>query len=93
MDGDIDPNGVYGDQSSGPRFDCGSKAGFLQAPVAFDLARDILKHNLDVYLEELGYPPYAQTAGQLPLHLISRLGMTWKTPRGGSLPLFIECRE
>ena len=32
-------NNVYGFRFSGRRFDCGSKAGFLQATVAFGLAR------------------------------------------------------
>ena len=34
---------VYGYQFSGQRFDCGSKAGFLQATVAFGLERDDLQ--------------------------------------------------
>lgn len=33
-------NTVYGYRFRGQRFDCGSKAGFLQATVAFALARD-----------------------------------------------------
>jgi UTP--glucose-1-phosphate uridylyltransferase len=45
--------GVYGYRFRGQRFDCGSKAGFLQATVAFGLARDDLKDDLGAYLDEL----------------------------------------
>ncbi|MBO9407203.1 UTP--glucose-1-phosphate uridylyltransferase GalU [Shimia sp. R9_1] len=45
--------GVYGYRFQGQRFDCGSKAGFLQATVAFGLAREELCDELSVYLEEL----------------------------------------
>ena len=34
---------VFGLRFRGQRFDCGSKAGFLQATVAFGLERDELK--------------------------------------------------
>ena len=44
---------VYGFRFRGQRFDCGSKAGFLQATVAFGLARDDLRGELEQYLEEL----------------------------------------
>ncbi|MFC2970498.1 UTP--glucose-1-phosphate uridylyltransferase, partial [Acidimangrovimonas pyrenivorans] len=37
----------------GQRFDCGSKAGFLQATVAFGLAREELKDELGRYLREV----------------------------------------
>src|SRR6056297_2634685 len=40
---EIDKTGVYGYRFRGQRFDCGSKAGFLQATVAFGLARDDLR--------------------------------------------------
>ena len=43
--------GVYGYRFRGQRFDCGSKAGFLQATVAFGLARDDLRADLETYLE------------------------------------------
>lgn len=46
-------NNVYGYRFRGQRFDCGSKAGFLQATVAFGLARDELRDELSAYLEEL----------------------------------------
>lgn len=41
---------VYGYRFKGQRFDCGSKAGFLQATVAFALARDDLRDDLMEYL-------------------------------------------
>jgi UTP--glucose-1-phosphate uridylyltransferase len=37
---------VYGYRFRGQRFDCGSKAGFLQATVAFGLAREDLRDDL-----------------------------------------------
>ncbi|MFT6451277.1 MAG: UTP--glucose-1-phosphate uridylyltransferase [Halocynthiibacter sp.] len=44
---------VFGYRFRGQRFDCGSKAGYLQATVAFGLARDELKDELGAYLEEM----------------------------------------
>lgn len=44
---------VYGYRFRGQRFDCGSKAGFLQATVAFALARDDLREDLSRYLREM----------------------------------------
>ncbi len=44
---------VYGFRFKGQRYDCGSKAGFLQATVAFGLARDDLRDELAEYLDEL----------------------------------------
>ena len=44
---------VYGYRFRGQRFDCGSKAGFLQATVAFALARDDLRDDLYRYLHEV----------------------------------------
>ena len=44
---------VYGLRFRGQRFDCGSKAGFLQATVAFGLARDDLKDEFGDYLHGL----------------------------------------
>jgi UTP--glucose-1-phosphate uridylyltransferase len=44
---------VYGYRFRGQRFDCGSKAGFLQATVAFALARDDLRDDLSRYLREM----------------------------------------
>jgi len=41
---------VYGFRFRGQRFDCGSKAGFLQATVSFALAREELKDELSQYL-------------------------------------------
>ena len=45
--------GVYGLRFRGQRFDCGSKAGFLQATVAFGLARDELKDEFADYLADV----------------------------------------
>lgn len=44
---------VFGYRFKGQRFDCGSKAGFLQATVAFGLAREDLRGELTAYLEEI----------------------------------------
>lgn len=44
---------VYGLRFRGQRYDCGSKAGFLQATVAFGLARDDLKAEFAEYLGEV----------------------------------------
>ncbi|MEM1075218.1 MAG: UTP--glucose-1-phosphate uridylyltransferase GalU [Pseudomonadota bacterium] len=45
--------GVYGYRFKGQRFDCGSKSGFLQATVAFGLARDDLRDDLSAYLHDV----------------------------------------
>lgn len=50
---EIDETGVYGYRFRGQRFDCGSKAGFLQATVAFGLARDDLKDDLRRFLDSV----------------------------------------
>jgi UTP--glucose-1-phosphate uridylyltransferase len=44
---------VFGYRFEGQRFDCGSKAGFLQATVAFALARPDLRDELGAYLRAL----------------------------------------
>jgi UTP--glucose-1-phosphate uridylyltransferase len=44
---------VYGYRFRGERFDCGSKAGFLQATVAFGLAREELRDELADYLQSI----------------------------------------
>jgi UTP--glucose-1-phosphate uridylyltransferase len=44
---------VFGYRFRGQRFDCGSKAGFLQATVAFGLARPELREEFSQYLTEL----------------------------------------
>ena len=44
---------VYGLRFRGQRYDCGSKAGFLQATVAFGLARDDLKDEFAEYLHDV----------------------------------------
>ncbi|WP_339108943.1 UTP--glucose-1-phosphate uridylyltransferase GalU [Thioclava sp. GXIMD4216] len=46
-------NPVYGFRFNGQRYDCGSKAGFLQATVAFGLARDDLKDEFAEYLGDV----------------------------------------
>ncbi|APE45173.1 UTP--glucose-1-phosphate uridylyltransferase [Sulfitobacter alexandrii] len=46
-------NPVYGYRFRGQRFDCGSKSGFLQATVAFGLARDDLRDDLHSYLSSI----------------------------------------
>lgn len=46
-------NGVYGYRFRGQRFDCGSKAGFLQATVSFGLSRPDLRDELHDYLQEV----------------------------------------
>ncbi len=44
---------VFGYRFKGQRFDCGSKAGFLQATVSFGLARPELRDDLYAYLQEI----------------------------------------
>lgn len=44
---------VYGYRFRGERFDCGTKAGFLQATVAFALARDDLRVEFSEYLQQI----------------------------------------
>lgn len=44
---------VFGYRFDGQRFDCGSKAGFLQATVAFALAREDLREEFGEYLAEM----------------------------------------
>ena len=46
-------DGVWGYRFKGQRYDCGSKAGFLQATVAFALARDDLSGELMAFLEDV----------------------------------------
>ncbi len=46
-------NAVYGYRFRGQRFDCGSKSGFLQATVAFGLAREELRDDLHSYLSSI----------------------------------------
>ncbi len=44
---------VYGYRFEGQRFDCGSKSGFLQATVAYGLARPELRDDLAGYLKDI----------------------------------------
>jgi UTP--glucose-1-phosphate uridylyltransferase len=46
---------VFGYRFDGQRFDCGSKAGFLQATVAFALAREDLRDELSAFLAEIQF--------------------------------------
>lgn len=48
-----DSDNVYGYRFKGERYDCGSKSGFLQATVAFGLARPDLRDDLEHYLEDV----------------------------------------
>ncbi|MDJ0995085.1 MAG: UTP--glucose-1-phosphate uridylyltransferase GalU [Dinoroseobacter sp.] len=50
-----DSNNVYGFRFAGQRFDCGSKAGFLQATVSFALSRPDLAPELQDFLQELSF--------------------------------------
>ncbi|MDQ2065102.1 UTP--glucose-1-phosphate uridylyltransferase GalU [Xinfangfangia sp. CPCC 101601] len=45
--------GVYGYRFRGQRYDCGSKAGFLQATVAFGLSRPDLRDEFGEYLNDM----------------------------------------
>jgi len=45
--------GVYGFRFRGLRYDCGSKAGFLQATVAFGLSRPDLRDEFGAYLNDM----------------------------------------
>ncbi|PWR02862.1 UTP--glucose-1-phosphate uridylyltransferase [Meridianimarinicoccus roseus] len=45
--------GVHGYRFRGQRFDCGSKAGFLQATVAFGLGRDDLRDEFGSFLRDI----------------------------------------
>jgi UTP--glucose-1-phosphate uridylyltransferase len=47
---EVNKGGVYGFRFQGQRYDCGSKAGFLQATVAFGLARPDLRDEFSNYL-------------------------------------------
>lgn len=51
---------VHGLRFKGQRFDCGSKAGFLQATVSFALSREDLHDEFSIFLREL--MPLAQAA-------------------------------
>ncbi len=44
---------VHGYRFEGQRYDCGSKAGFLQATLAFGLARDDLREELEEFLYDM----------------------------------------
>jgi UTP--glucose-1-phosphate uridylyltransferase len=44
---------VHGYRFDGTRYDCGSKAGYLQATVAFGLERPELRDELMVFLQDV----------------------------------------
>lgn len=50
---------VHGFRFNGQRFDCGSKAGFLQATVSFGLGRDDLRDELMGFLQDVVQHPQA----------------------------------
>ncbi|WP_299817545.1 UTP--glucose-1-phosphate uridylyltransferase GalU [uncultured Jannaschia sp.] len=50
---EIDGEGVHAFRFEGQRYDCGSKAGFLQATVAFGLAREDLRDELAGFIADL----------------------------------------
>ncbi|MCW1917166.1 UTP--glucose-1-phosphate uridylyltransferase GalU [Rhodobacter sp. KR11] len=47
------PGKVFGFRFRGQRYDCGSKAGFLQATVAFGLSRPDLREEFSAYLNDM----------------------------------------
>jgi UTP--glucose-1-phosphate uridylyltransferase len=47
------PGQVFGFRFRGQRYDCGSKAGFLQATVAFGLSRPDLRDEFSTYLNDM----------------------------------------
>ena len=49
----VNSDNVYGYRFRGQRFDCGSKAGFLQATVAFGLARPELREEFQQFLIDM----------------------------------------
>lgn len=50
---EIANSGVYGFRFEGQRYDCGSKAGYLQATVAFGLAREELRDEFLSFLNDV----------------------------------------
>jgi UTP--glucose-1-phosphate uridylyltransferase len=64
-------SGVFGFRFSGRRFDCGSKAGFLQATVSLALKRDDLRDDLAAFIRsEVGdAAPAAEPAQPIQLSL------------------------
>lgn len=47
------PGQVFGFRFRGQRYDCGSKAGFLQATVAFGLSRPDLREEFSAYINDM----------------------------------------
>lgn len=52
IDQEINGEGVFGYRFRGERYDCGSKAGFLQATVAFGMEREDLRQEFSQFLQE-----------------------------------------
>ena len=50
---EINESGVYGFRFDGQRYDCGSKSGYLQATVAFGLAREELRDEFLSFLNDV----------------------------------------
>jgi UTP--glucose-1-phosphate uridylyltransferase len=50
---EVQSGSVYGYRFRGQRYDCGSKAGFLQATVAFGLSRPDLRDEFGAYLNDM----------------------------------------
>ncbi|WP_316014408.1 UTP--glucose-1-phosphate uridylyltransferase GalU [Roseobacter sp. HKCCA0434] len=57
--------GVYGQRFEGQRYDCGSKAGYLQATIAFGLARDDLRAELSDFIANLDLSAGADAAADI----------------------------
>ncbi|QPH55848.1 UTP--glucose-1-phosphate uridylyltransferase GalU [Pontivivens ytuae] len=57
-------SGVYGLRFEGQRFDCGSKAGYLQATVAFGLDREDLRDELSDFLQTVQLASNAAAAAE-----------------------------
>ena len=51
-----DGGDVYGFSFEGERYDCGSKAGYIKATIAFALARDDLKGEVAAFLKQTKLP-------------------------------------
>lgn len=51
-----DGGDVYGFRFEGKRYDCGSKAGYIKATIAFALARDDLKDEVAAFIKQTKLP-------------------------------------
>jgi len=57
---------VYGYRFRGQRYDCGSKAGYLQATVAFGLSRPELRDEFGSYLDAPGWTKFLPSTSLSP---------------------------